>query len=279
VSDRRSSDRRARDRRRQKVVMRRSHQRYRWKQIFGGLWFLIRWGGLAGVIAGSIAAGGFFWHNSTWFKVKSVQIDRDAPAGFTKRLGIAPGDHMFGFSARLLHARLLDSYPELEDVSIYRWPGGTVRVRVERRVPAAKTFDGERWLAMDAQGVLFPLFDEKQGEGLTVVAGLSGAAAVPLLEFVQRLKDEPADWARRVQKVKATSLASVFLYLEDGTPVYWGEVPKKEEILEMKTRRLERVLKDESLAAGVEYVRFVDNDRLAVKPKKIEPREKGASRG
>ncbi len=258
-------------RRRQKVTMRRSHAVYQWKVLSKICLVVALWSGL--ILAGVFMsrAGYEFWRESAWFRIKNIQVDPKAPAGLAQSLGLKVGGHSFGFSASILEARLANSYPELSAVNVRRWWDGGVRVSVKRRVPRVRVPDGAQWLGMDDTGTLFPLRSPVVApETLPILSGVAGPAAIPVMNFIERLKEQDLAWTRRLMKIKADADGDVFLFLDDGTPVYWGPVPLSDAILKKKASRLERVLKDDSLAAGAAYVRFVDDARIAVKPAPAE---------
>lgn len=254
-------------RRKQKVALRKSHAVYQWKVLSKVCLVVTLWAGL--ILSGAfMAREGFdFWRDSTWFRIKNIQVDPKAPAGLSQSLGLKAGGHLFGFSTGILEARLANSYPELSAVRVRRWFDGGVRVSVKRRVPRVRVQDGAQWMGMDDAGILFPLSSpEVPPETLPIFAGAAGAKAVPSLEFIARLKSQDLSWPRRLMKIKADADGDVFLFLDNGTPVYWGPVPSADKILKKKASRLERVLKDDSLSGGAAYVRFVDDARIAVKP-------------
>lgn len=271
-------------RRRQKVALRKSHAVYQWKVLSKICLVVAIWSGL--ILSGVFAtrAGYEFWRESTWFRIKNVQVDPKAPAGLAQSLGLKAGGHLFGFSAPVLEARLANSYPELSEVNVRRWWDGGVRVSVARRIPrvrvpdgaatargSAGLSDGAQWMGMDDKGTLFPLrSSEVAPETLPVLAGVAGPQAIPVMKFIASLKSQNLGWTKRLMKIKADEDGDIFLFLDNGTPVYWGEVPSSEKILRKKSARLERVLKDDSLAGGAAYVRFVDDARIAVKPMPAE---------
>lgn len=263
-------------RRKQKVALRRSHAVYQWKLLSKVCLVGVLWAAL--ILGGAFAAreGFDFWRDSAWFRIKDVRVDPKAPSGLAQALGLKAGGHLFGFSTRVLEARLANAYPELSEVRVRRRLDGGVKVSVARRVPRARVQDGPGWMGIDSAGVLFPLRSpDVKPETLPIFAGAAGARAVPVLDFMARLRAVELDWTRRLLKVKADADGDLFLFLDNGTPIYWGPVPASGEVLEKKASRLERVLKDDSLAGGAAYVRFVDDARIAVKPRPAAADEGG----
>jgi hypothetical protein len=57
------------------------------------------------------------------------------------------------------------------------------------------------------------------------------------------------------------------LYLAGDTPVQWGAPDAAAGVLGPKARRLSRVLAAPEGAGGFEYIRFVDDRRVAAKPR------------
>lgn len=267
-------------RRRQKVALRKSHLRYRWGALLHSFWVVGRWGLAAALAVWMVGTLHLVWRDADWFKVRRVMVDPEAPANLAQALPVKTGDHLFGFSPNETGLALERKFPGLSEVSVRRWWDGSVRVSVEKRKPVARMFDGEKWLGLDAQGVLFPLTEPGDSwMGLPVYAGAAGRRAVPVIQFFAALKETEIPWTKRLVKFRAASSSHIFLYLEDGTPLYWGGLPEEERLLRQKARRLERVLQDEMLAGGVAYARFVDNTRIAVKLKKPEEKSAGGLHG
>ncbi len=98
-----------------------------------------------------------------------------------------------------------------------------------------------------------------------------------LSAFLSDLKKVDVAWVKGIMKIKADSLQSIYLFLADGTPVYWGALDFDQDLLQHKAKRVQRVLLDPSLTSGMEYIRFVEEDRLAVKPKVGQKPLKGKS--
>jgi cell division septal protein FtsQ len=266
-------------RRRPKVTLRKSRVVYRRRMIAQSVWL---WGRTVfylalGVWLASTAYA--FWLKAPVFQVQGVVIDPGAPAGLEKKLGLEAGDHFFRLQPELAEERLRRAYPELTDVRVRRrWWDRRVRVSFRRRSIMARAFDGQRWFGMDKDGAPFPL-PEGAAANAPILAGATGPSAAPVLDFMARLARAPAAWVKRVQKVKASPSGSLMLYLDDGTPVFWGDRTSDGETIGRKARRLERVLHDESLAGGAQYIRFVDDARIAVKPAAPKDEDKEPSGG
>ncbi|MBI4397184.1 MAG: hypothetical protein HY548_08820 [Elusimicrobia bacterium] len=261
----------ARKRYRHRVAIRRSHVRYQWRTFWLTLW---HWSQRLFFVALAVWLGTTayaFWTSSAWFRVQDVKVDAQASAAFSHRVGVETGQHLFGFSAEMLSARLMKEFPEFSDVKIRRRWDRTVTVSVAKRVPEARVFENDRWLGIDSAGVLFPLREAGSEEKLVALAGVTaGAKAVPVLEFLKALKDAQAPWLLRVMKIKTGAEGEIVFYLDDQTPIFWGSLTRDAEALRRRAERLGRVLENEALAGGAEYVRFVDDNRLAVKPKAKE---------
>jgi hypothetical protein len=111
--------------------------------------------------------------------------------------------------------------------------------------------------------VLFPLAapDEK----LPILAGVpAGERARPVLSFLEGLAGAQP-WVETLYKLKLDP--DLVLFLRDGAQVHWGELPADPGVLRAKALRLQRVLQDDALKPGAEYIRFVDDKRIAVKVK------------
>jgi cell division septal protein FtsQ len=217
-----------------------------------------------------LAATGYaFWAQSDHFRIQEVAAAPGAPEGLVQALGVEPGDHLFGFSTRKAAARLKKDFPELRKVNVRRGWNRHVWVSFEKRVPEARLLEGEKWWGMDREGTVFPLATTGGSEKLTILAGApAGSQALPVMSFVKNLKASEIPWTQRLYKVKIISGREAHLFLEEGARVYWGPLTPDPRTLAVKARRLQQVLQDQALAQGVEYVRFVDDARLAAKPKK-----------
>jgi cell division septal protein FtsQ len=176
---------------------------------------------------------------------------------------------LFGFSIKNIETRLESEFSELADVSVSRGWNRGVLVEVRRRIPVARVPDGEGWSAMDDAGALFPLDATRfPPEKLTVLVGSpTGLAARPYLDFLRRIRSEKLEWAGRTRKIKIGTGTEATLLFSDETPVFWGDVREKENVFHEKAARLDSVLKNELLKAGADYIRFVNDYRLVVKPK------------
>ncbi|MGQ0645129.1 MAG: cell division protein FtsQ/DivIB [Elusimicrobiota bacterium] len=251
--------------RRHKVTLRRSHAVYRWRSALRALGWLLRAAAVAAAGAYLFSAANGFWRESPWLRIRRVETTGAAPAALGHELGVRAGDHLFGFSAGTAAARLMEAHPELARVGVDRRWNRTLRVTAEERVPLARVWENGRWEGVDADGFVFPLRSARfSPEDLPVLSGASGNRAAEVLRFVGALRDAGADWPRDLLKVKDDA-GGVTFFLKDGTPVRWGEAPVEDDVLRKKADRLARVLAHEALAEGAEYVRFVDEDRIAVK--------------
>jgi cell division septal protein FtsQ len=252
--------------RRHKVTVRRSHVRYRFRTAAQtaasatlklAVATVLIWGGYRGYR---------FWQESPYLRVQAVRVQADVPENFAARVRLKPGRHLFSFSAPDLERRLEGEFPELSDVRVRRRFDRGVDVRAEWRVPAARVADGEAWRGVDAGGTLFPLLASRQDlASLTILADAGeGRTVAPALEFLARLKalDEP--WVERLLKLKPGPGGEATLYLSDPVAVRWGPMSADGDVLRRKSARLEAVLA-QGPAGSLEYVRFVTEDRVAVK--------------
>jgi hypothetical protein len=188
---------------------------------------------------------------------------------------------LFGFSAGAKERMIRTKFPELKSVQVKRTFDGRVRVVYLRRHAAAKIWDNGQWLGMDEEGGVFPLrvfapedappeglLPEDRSQPLPIFSGvLPGPPARGALEFAAILRRLPQPWARSFYKMKLAPSGEVILFLKDGPVVRWGEPVTDEAVVQAKAERLERVLRHPRLAGGAETVRFVDERRIAVKPK------------
>ena len=262
---------------RHRVRIRRSHVRYRFVHTAAATG---RWTARLAVLAlgfWAADAGQRFWLQSPQFKVRAVSIAQDAPAELAGKLGVGPGDHLFKFSTGRLERRLKRDFPELSHVSVRRTLDRRVSVQASWRVPEARLPNGDGWLGLDAGGAAFPLRPNvTPPEALTILAGVSpGKAALPALGFLRSLRDAGAPWSAGLAKVQLIAGGDAVIHLTDGPPIFWGALAGRQDLVKRKAERLDRVLKDELLKNGAAYVRFVTDDRVAVKV--LEPAKKPVS--
>lgn len=246
--------------------MRKSRLLYRSRAVAQTVWSGTRVLLAIGLAVWSIAGLRVLWREAPWLKVKTVTLSGSAPSGLVKASGVAPGVHLFSFSEDSVRNNVVKVYPEIAGVRVRRSWGGDVRLSAELRKPQARVFDGKSWLAVDAEGTVFRLSDAASAEALPVLVAADAKQTVGLLSFIKRLSVLDVEWPRGLQKVKANTPPDALLVLRDGMPVYWGDMDPSDDVLRRKAARLERVLRDPSLASGAEYVRFVDDARIAVKP-------------
>lgn len=263
--------------RRHRATFRASHARYRWRLLGRGLFLWTQRAFFLGLAAWLGSLGYAAWTRAEWLRVRNVEVAPGAPEGLAGRVGVSAGDHLFGFKAREVEARLRAAYPELALARVRRSWDGSVRVAVGRRAAAAKVFRDGEWFGMDAAGALFPLRlagtedappDDPAARRLIILAGVpEGEAALPALAFARRIQSLTDPWARRFYKMKLLPGGETALFLKDGPPVTWGPLDVDEARVKAKSARLDRVLRHPALAGGAEYARFVDDRRIAVKPK------------
>lgn len=287
---------RRRSPRRVRVALRPARARYRTRRVATSL--------LKPAVVLLLTAGTLAWgtgavretlSSAQWTRVQGVEIvplslqDGTPPEGFDRAIGLSAGDSQFAFSTWKISRRLLDQFPELERVRARRSLDGRVRVFFSRRRAVAKVWEGGQWLGMDKEGDLFPfrvfapeeappeaLMPEERLRPLPILAGVPpGSLARPYLEFADLLRRLPESWVRGFYKMKLTPSGNGLLYLKEGEVVHWGRPLPLPTLVQEKSRRLERVLKDARVAEGVDVARFVDDRRIAVKLKK----ESDAGRG
>ncbi|MBL0348963.1 MAG: FtsQ-type POTRA domain-containing protein [Elusimicrobia bacterium] len=253
-------------RRRHKVTVRRSHAAYRWRSLAESLAALSR----ALLFVGSAAALAWgahrFWTRSRSLSIEAVRVDGDAPPGFAEALEIKAGQPLFGFHRRALEQRLRAAFPALSTIHLQRGWDRTVRVTVVQRTPEARALSDGSWWGIDRTGTLFPLPGE--GAGLPVLALPDDPAVrAHALAFLAGLRNTKERWTEGLYKIKMSSDGDAVLYLAGDTPVQWGAPDADAAVLGPKARRLARVLAAPEGAGGFEYIRFVDDRRVAAKPR------------
>jgi len=253
-------------RRRHKVTVRRSHAAYRWRTFAESLAALIRAILFLGSAAALAVGAHWFWTRSQSLAIGAVRLEGVPPAGFRDALGLQPGQPLFGFHRRDLEKRLRAAFPALASVRLERQWDRTVRVTVVPRIPRARVLADGRWRGVDDSGALFPLPDE--GAGLPVFALPDDSAVrANALAFLKGLRDTKEGWTEGLYKIKMSSDGDAVLYLAGDTPVQWGAPDAAAGVLGPKARRLSRVLAAPEGAGGFEYIRFVDDRRVAAKPR------------
>ena len=107
------------------------------------------------------------------------------------------------------------------------------------------------------------------GDGLPILSlpenGTGAEDAVAFLESLQLSKEA---WTQRLYKLKMSADGEAVLVLAGETPVYWGEALSNLAEVEPKARRLQRVLDAPESAGGLDSVRFIDDRRVVIKPRR-----------
>ncbi|HRY29082.1 MAG TPA: cell division protein FtsQ/DivIB [Elusimicrobiota bacterium] len=263
---------------RHRVKLRKSYVRYRFKTAAQATWTWSRRLTFVALGVWAAQAGHRFWSQTPYLRVKAVQGAADVPAALLTETTVRAGDHLFRFSTRAIERHLQQRYPEFSRVSVRRRPDGRVAVAVDRRVPVARVADGENWRGMAEDGVTFPLDETRfPREPLPVLAVPGeGEAARPALAFLKLISSQDAAWVKELRKLKAEPDGEATLFLRADLPVHWGSMAESPKVVRRKAQRLERVLNDDSLAEGAAHLRFIDEDRVAVKPLTAELLKKTA---
>lgn len=250
---------------------------YQWRSLTETLWFWAK--GLVFVASAAAAAWGAVHvvGNSTRWRIERVTYEGPIPAGLLENPPLKAGDGLFGFSARGLEKRLLAEFPQLEKAAVRRGWDRAVTVRVAARRAAARRLEGDRWQGIDADGRLFPL--ETPGDGLVILApAAAGDSPLAALAFLERLNATREAWTERLYKIKMSPDGEAALYLAEDVPVHWGVVSLDPAVIDAKARRLGRVLSAPEARDGVVYARFVDDQRIVIKPKVMD-KESNAQTG
>lgn len=242
---------------------------YQWRSLTETLWL---WGkGLAFVASAAAAAWGAYHvvGASTRWRIERIAYEGPIPAGLLDNPPLKAGDGLFRFSARSLEKRLLGEFPQLEKAAVQRGWDRVVTVRVAARRAVARRLDGDRWSGIDADGRVFPL--ETTGDGLVILAPASaGDSPLVALAFLERLNATREAWTERLYKIRMSPDGEAALYLADDVPVHWGVVSLDPAVIDAKARRLGRVLSAPEARDGVAYARFVDDQRIVIKPKILD---------
>lgn len=138
-------------------------------------------------------------------------------------------------------AARVEQLPPVKEVEVHRaWPD-TVVLSVVERTAVATVDGGGRHMLIDAAGVQFREVEGPR-RGLPTIDAGGERAAAEAAEVVDAL---PADVARRVDRVDATTMDSIRLLLEGGREVVWGSAEQtavKAEVLGVLVRRKGAVL-------------------------------------
>ncbi|MCD0444534.1 FtsQ-type POTRA domain-containing protein [Glycomyces sp. A-F 0318] len=134
----------------------------------------------------------------------------------------------------------------VESVEVTRsWPDA-VRVAVTEREPfLAVPSDGETFLMVDDDGVVFDETDAVPGSMWRVELDDPGPGDLATTETIAVLRSLPEDIAAEVEHVESPSPAGITLFLEDGRTIQWGDGSEGEQKAEVA---------DRLLASGYEHV-------------------------
>lgn len=250
---------------------------YQWRSLTETLWL---WGKGLAFLASAAVAAGVVYHGigtSARWRIDRVVYEGPIPAGLLENPPLKAGDGLFRFSARSLEKRLLGEFPQLEKADVRRGWDRVVTVRVAARRAAARRLEGDRWQGIDVDGRVFPL--ETPGDGLVILApAAAGDSPRVALALLEGLNETGEAWTERLYKIKMSPDGEAALYLAEDVPVHWGVVSLDPAVIDAKARRLGRVLSAPEARDGVSYARFVDDQRIVIKPK-ISDKESNAKTG
>lgn len=256
-----------RRRKKLKVAVRRSRVAYRWR-TFGeavGRWVrVVAFVGSAAAVAWGVRWG---WDQTDAVLIARVRVEGSTPDGWAAAPPLKVGQPLFSFSARALEQRILERFPELASVRVKRGLDRGVTLTLDKRRAVARSPSGDRWMGFDRSGATFAL--NSGGEGLPILVlpdnGKGASAALAFLESVQQSKES---WTQRLYKLKMSAEGEAVFLLEGEVPVYWGDARSDPSEVEPKSRRLQRVLDAPESAGGLDFVRFVDDRRVVIKPRR-----------
>ncbi len=242
---------------------------YQWRSLAEGVWlwvkialFLVSAGAAAWGVAHGVGA-------STRWRIDRVAYEGPVPAALLENPPLKAGDGLFRFSSRRIEKRLLAEFPQLEKASVRRGWNRVVTVRMSARRAVARRLEGDRWHGIDVDGRVFPL--ETVGDGLVILSpGTVGDSPLGALMFLERINATREAWTERLYKIKMSPDGEAVLYLSEDLPVHWGPVALDPAVVVAKARRLGRVLSAPEARDGVVYARFVDDQRIVIKPKNLE---------
>ena len=256
-----------RRRKKLKVTVRRSRVAYQWRAFAETVGRWVRAIFFVGSAAGVAWGAHWAWRQTDSIVITRVRVDGPIPAGWASSPPVKAGQPFFGFSAGAVERRLMERFPELASVRVRRGVDRGVTVRLDLRRPVARLADGERWRGIDPSGAVFALNGD--GEGLPIlVLPDNTAGAESALAFLESLQQSKESWTQRLYKLKISADGEAVLLLAGETPVYWGDAGADPVDVGPKARRLQRVLDAPESAGGVDYVRFVDDRRVVIKPRR-----------
>ncbi|MBP9698762.1 MAG: hypothetical protein KBD85_01975 [Elusimicrobia bacterium] len=256
-----------RRRKKLKVTVRRSRVTYQWRAFAETVGRWVRVAAFVGSAAGLAWTAHWAWRQTDSIVIARVRVDGPVPDGWASSPPIKEGQPFFGFSAGAVQRRLMERFPELASVRVRRGADRSVTIRLEWRRPVARSSDGECWKGIDRSGAVFVLSGD--GEGLPILALPDNArGAGEALAFLESLQQSKESWTQRLYKLKISADGEAVLMLAGETMVYWGDARTNLAEVGPKARRLQRVLDAPESAGGVESVRFVDDRRVVIKPRR-----------
>lgn len=264
-----------RRRKKLKVAVRRTRVAYQWRSFAESARLWVQRGAFVGSAVVLAWGAHWAWAKTSLMAIAEVNVEGPSLPGWAEAPPIKPGQPLFSFSARRLEKRLLERYPQVEAVRVSRGLDRVVTVRLDLRKAVFRVPFGDRWKALDSQGVLFPL--ENPGTDLPVLVLPAGESpARTALAFLAALRAAKESWTDGLCKITMSSDGEVVLLLPGDVPVYWGEATPNPALVAAKARRLQRVLSAPEAAGGVVYARFVDDRRVVIKPRLERAERKGA---
>ncbi|MGH3385776.1 MAG: cell division protein FtsQ/DivIB [Nocardioidaceae bacterium] len=195
------------------------------------------------VVVGLVGAAGWLVFLSDVLAVETVEVEGEGAITadrITEVAEVPVGKPLARTDLDQIAARV-ERIREVHHAEVGRsWPH-TVVVTVTERTPVAVVErDGVRRL-VDAEGVQFRVVKGRRKGLPTIVAGGERAAE----EAAKVVAVLPADVARRVTRLDATTMDSITLRLTGGREVVWGsaeESERKAEVLAVLVERKGKVL-------------------------------------
>jgi cell division septal protein FtsQ len=221
---------------------------------------------VAGVAGGTLAGAAgarHFWAQSDTFRIHSVILQGDIPAGLENRLPFDRNGNLLAFRPATVRRTILADFPELQNVSVHRSWSKNVVITGHYRTPLAWFSDAGKIRFIDKTGVVFALPEKTVDTGRLpeLQSERDGDRQMMLRTLAHWAARFPA-FSSQIVKCETDTIHRLQVKLADGTVVEWGAMDAA--VLDVRTQRVLRVLDNYHPTQTPAKLLFVDDDRLVM---------------
>ncbi len=205
----------------------------------------------------------YFLYHSAFFKVKKIVLSSTLSVIDKKDLLALEGQSLVGLDVQEFYDELIDRYPQISDLKVYKQFPDRIRVTGVARKASAQTGYKNKFLTFDADGIVLgpasgrradlPLVKGLQGLPESVAPGvkLEHNSLISALEVLNVLSANPSLKDFRIMDVDAGNLSKIVVNFNKGPDVIvdWTELAQKSQMLTVVLSQIQ---------LDFEKVRYID---------------------